>query len=204
LYKNLKSHLCLIDSKFLCLQEIIDKSLTKPGSRKDETNFEQIAGPSNQQGSTTFETKIEKPNSLQHANNYLSDELSFNNLNNSMFNNLKVSVHSLDNCNSCSNHEHFKPQAKPIMTDHVDVLEIARRKAEINAAITSLKTNLVLGVCILLVFTCFFLTPISINSILVTLLKGLIPIVTTISNFVKIQEIVELYWIKYNPFSFKM
>ena len=158
-----------------------------------------MEGASNQQSNTTLETKTNKLDSLQTTNNSKSNEQSFNTLNNSMLINLKVSIHSLDNCNSCSNHEHYQTKPDPIKTNQVDVLEIVRRKAEINAAIVSLKTNLVLGASVIFIFICFFLTSRALNTILVTLLKGLIPIATAILNFVKIQEVYKLYWNKFKP-----
>jgi heme/copper-type cytochrome/quinol oxidase subunit 4 len=175
--------------KFLFLKESND--------RRDERSFQLLEGPSSQPDNTTSKTKNEKLHSLLNGKNHSSTEQSFNNLNNSMLLNLNVLVHSLDNC---------QLQPKPKMTSHVDVLEMVQRKAEIKASITSLITNLVLGVSIILILIHFQLTTYfeaseTSNAILIILLKGLIPIVTAISNFVKMQEVLELYWNKYNPFN---
>ncbi len=73
-------------------------------------------------------------------------------------------------------------------------LEAAKKRsqneAEINAAIRSLKTNLIL--CLMLIFI-FILLPTlnpTFGIIIVSLMKGFIPILTTISNFGKIQNLI--------------
>ena len=179
------------------LQEGDDKIRLKLSSKTDERGFERLQGTSDQHDEATFGTE-----KLLHSNNLTSTEQRFNGLVNSMFENLNVSFNSLENCNSGSQPENIPPQPKPKVADCVDVLEMVRRKAEINSAIISLKTNLVLGVSIIVIFTCFFLISRTLNTIMTTLLKGIIPIATAISNFVKMQDILKLYWNKYNPFSF--
>jgi len=66
----------------------------------------------------------------------------------------------------------------------------SQNEAEINAAIRSLKTNLIL--CLMLIFI-FILLPTlnpTFGIIIVSLMKGFIPILTTISNFGKIQTLI--------------
>jgi hypothetical protein len=147
-------------------------------------------------------TNTEKLNPLQNV----SIENSFNHLNNSMFQNLNVVVHTSDNCNSCSNHEHCQAHPKPHV-DVIDVSEIVRRKAETKAAITSLITNSVLGLSMIAILIHATLTSLfdgseTANYILVILFKGMIPFVTGIANFVKVQEVLILYWNQFNTFSF--
>ena len=72
----------------------------------------------------------------------------------------------------------------------MDVSEIHRYKAEIDAAVTSLKTNAWLGTLIVFIFAGQFIFPVTITSLTITLIKGLTPIVTAIANFAKIQEII--------------
>jgi hypothetical protein len=68
--------------------------------------------------------------------------------------------------------------------------KLSQNEAEINAAIRSLKTNLIL--CLTLIFI-FILLPAlnpTFGIIIVSLMKGFIPILTTISNFGKIQTLI--------------
>ena len=183
-----------------------------------ERNLQLLEGASSQLVNTSntsstnntdnSKTCTEKP--LLTVKNHISIEHSFNNLNNSMFHHLNVVGHSSDHCNSCSNHEHCQGHPKPKITNNdnfVDVSEILRRKAETKAAITSPITNLVLGLSIILILIHVILTSLlraSENStfILIMLVKGMIPIVTGIANFVKVQEVLVAYWHQFNPFSF--
>jgi hypothetical protein len=82
-----------------------------------------------------------------------------------------------------------------------DFIELAQHKTEIKAAIISLKTNLVLGVVIVLLFL-GGVTARSSNTILGALLKGIIPIATAISNFVIVRDILIMFWNKYIPLCF--
>jgi hypothetical protein len=89
----------------------------------------------------------------------------------------------------------------------IDVSEIVQRKAETKAAITSLITNLVLGLSMIAILVHATLTSLfdgseTANYILVILVKGMIPFVTGIANFVKVQEVLILYWNQFNTFSF--
>jgi hypothetical protein len=124
----------------------------------------------------------------------INAEQTFNTVINSSLNGRKVSFQSQDNCNS---HSLIQPKARVIAHQ-----EMVRQKAEINAAIISLKTNLVLGVSIILIYFSSMVTSRDFSIIITTFLKGLIPIVTAISNFVKIQDFLKLYLHKYNPFNF--
>ncbi len=183
-----------------------------------ERNLQLLEGASSQLVNTSntsstnntdnSKTCTEKP--LLNVKNQVSIEHSFNNLNNSMFHHLNVVVHASNNCNSCSNHKHCQGHPKPKITNNdnfVDVSEILRRKAETKSAVTSLITNLVLGLSIILILIHVILTSLfraSENStfILIILVKGMIPIVTGIANFVKVQEVLVAYWHQFNPFSF--
>jgi hypothetical protein len=72
--------------------------------------------------------------------------------------------------------------------------EIERRLAEINAAIRSLKTNLIFCSAFLILF--FSLTILSdpFKVIIASIFKCLVPLLTTIANFVKILDAVSIYW----------
>jgi len=66
--------------------------------------------------------------------------------------------------------------------------------AEIAATARSLKTNLVLSfvfIFILLLLAHFSET---LTVLIISTLKGLVPILTTIANFGKIQNVLALYW----------
>ena len=72
--------------------------------------------------------------------------------------------------------------------------KLAQKKAEINAAIRSLKTNLTL--CFILIMT-FLLMPVlnpTFGTIMISFMKGFVPILTTISNFGKIKNLISSYW----------
>ncbi len=97
------------------------------------------------------------------------------------------------NCNTGS----INPQP----SSSFDFIELAQHKTEIKAAIISLKTNLVLGVVVVLLFL-GGLTARSSNTILGALLKGIIPIATAISNFVIVRDILKMFWNKYVPLCF--
>ncbi len=103
-----------------------------------------MEGPSNQKG--TIQMKKEELNSIQNTNNFTDNEQKLNGLVISSFESLKVSYNSLDNCVSL-----YLPQPKPrrVKDSQFDILEMVRQKAEIKAATVSLKTNLVLGVSII-------------------------------------------------------
>ncbi len=75
-----------------------------------------------------------------------------------------------------------------------DSAELAQRRTEINAAVSSLKTNLLLCVTFLSVFLFAFVLSLILNTLILTILKGLIPVVTTITNFGKVQQIILVYW----------
>jgi hypothetical protein len=71
--------------------------------------------------------------------------------------------------------------------------EITQRKMEINAAILSLKTNLLLCAIFLFVFVFTFVLPQALSIIIITTLKGHIPVLTSVANFGKIQQIFTVY-----------
>jgi hypothetical protein len=123
------------------LQDSNKKSQLKHGRKTGETSME---GPSNQKG--TIQMKKEELNSIQNTNNFTDNEQKLNGLVISSFESLKVSYNSLDNCVSL-----YLPQPKPrrVKDSQFDILEMVRQKAEIKAATVSLKTNLVLGVSII-------------------------------------------------------
>jgi hypothetical protein len=72
--------------------------------------------------------------------------------------------------------------------------KLEQKKGEINAAIRSLKTNLTL--CFILIMT-FLLMPVlnpTFGILMISLMKGFVPILTTILNFGKIQNLILSYW----------
>jgi hypothetical protein len=72
--------------------------------------------------------------------------------------------------------------------------KLEQKKGEINAAIRSLKTNLTL--CFILIMT-FLLMPVlnpTFGNIMISFMKGFVPILTTISNFGKIKKLISSYW----------
>ena len=71
--------------------------------------------------------------------------------------------------------------------------EMTQRRMEINAAILSLKTNLLLCAIFLFVFVFTFVLPQTLSIIIITTLKGQIPVLTSVANFGKIQQIFTVY-----------
>jgi hypothetical protein len=69
--------------------------------------------------------------------------------------------------------------------------ELKQRLKEINSAVRSLKTNLVLTSILSTVFVVGSVYSNNVGSVVSTLAKGLFPILTTIPNFVKVQELVQ-------------
>jgi hypothetical protein len=72
-----------------------------------------------------------------------------------------------------------------------------RRSAEIDAAVRTLKTNLALMATLVLIYITYFgyLTDTSVVSVY----KALIPVLTTVANFGKVQEVVEKYANHFSP-----
>jgi hypothetical protein len=73
-----------------------------------------------------------------------------------------------------------------------DDIELKRQMAEIESAIKSLKTNLILTSALCISFISATVISNTIGSVVFTFLKGLFPILTTISNFNKVQDLLKL------------
>ncbi len=69
-----------------------------------------------------------------------------------------------------------------------------RRLAEINAAILSLKTNLILCFAFCILFCCLSIISDPLKVLITSLFKTLVPLLTTITNFGKILNAVYVYW----------
>jgi hypothetical protein len=69
-----------------------------------------------------------------------------------------------------------------------------RRSAEISAAVRSLHTNLFLCVTFVFAYSMFAFLPDMAIVVIVSVMKGVTPIVTALVNFGKIQTVVKLYW----------
>ena len=74
--------------------------------------------------------------------------------------------------------------------------EQERLRTEINASIRSLETNIVLAVLFIVTFLVAAIFSDSTSLIILTLLKGATPILSTMANFVKIQQLFVSYWIR--------
>ena len=75
-----------------------------------------------------------------------------------------------------------------------DLLERKRIDSEIKTTFRSLKTNFLLTSAFLATFLSAFLLPNCINVVLSSIVKGMVPILTTITNFGKIQNLFESYF----------
>jgi hypothetical protein len=71
-------------------------------------------------------------------------------------------------------------------------IELKRQMAEIDSAIKSLKTNLILTTALCISFSSATVISNIIGSVVFTFLKGLFPILTTVSNFNKVQDLLKL------------
>ena len=76
----------------------------------------------------------------------------------------------------------------------VDVVELAKVKSQLNAAETSLKTNTILTVVIVFMFASSAVFSPGVNTINITIVKGLLPLAIAVVNFVKIQQLLVDYW----------
>ena len=72
-------------------------------------------------------------------------------------------------------------------------LERKRIEKEINAALKSLKTNLLLTFAFLVLFLILFFLPNSISVFVISVAKGVIPLMTSITNFDKITNLFHSY-----------
>ena len=67
-------------------------------------------------------------------------------------------------------------------------------RLEICAAVRSLKTNILLSFALLVIFSCLALFSDTINVVMSTSTRAFVPIVTTLANFVKVQNVFLIYW----------
>ena len=72
----------------------------------------------------------------------------------------------------------------------------AQRRSEINSATNSLKTNLILSSFYILLFLSLPVVNPVLSMIVVSLLKSLVPVLTTISNFEKAKWLLTFRWMK--------
>jgi len=86
------------------------------------------------------------------------------------------------------------PEAPPDDLNDLTTLNAQeKRSSQINAAIKSLETNLILSICIaLIIFAAYSYSHASVVVVL-SLVKGSAPILTTVANFGKIQEMIWFY-----------
>jgi hypothetical protein len=80
----------------------------------------------------------------------------------------------------------------PATNIETDDIELKQQMAEIECAIKSLKTNLILTSVLYISFISATLISNTIGSVVFTFLKGLFPILTTVSNFNKVQDLLKL------------
>ena len=76
---------------------------------------------------------------------------------------------------------------------NVSIVNLEKEKSEIVSAARSLKTNIILTSIVFLIFVCLAFVSDSFNIFIGSAMKGLIPILTTIANFGKIQTVLLLY-----------
>jgi hypothetical protein len=68
------------------------------------------------------------------------------------------------------------------------------REAEINAAVQSLKTNLILCATFVVAYSSFSFMPDLAIVLIVSVMKSVTPIVTALVNFGKLWTVAKLYW----------
>lgn len=73
--------------------------------------------------------------------------------------------------------------------------ELETQRTEVDAAIRSLGTNIVLAITIIVTFLFTFIFPFE-SFIILTVLKGLTPILSTVANFGKIRQLIMVYWVR--------
>jgi hypothetical protein len=79
-------------------------------------------------------------------------------------------------------------------TPNLSDAEWDKMNAEIMTAIRSMKTNLLLSSTFLFIFFALAMFTDTFNVLICSFLKCLVPVLTTIANFGKIQHILLLYW----------
>ena len=77
-------------------------------------------------------------------------------------------------------------------------MERKRIEKEINSALKSLKTNLLLTLAFLVLFLILYLLPNLISAVLISVAKGMIPLMTSITNFDKIKNLFHSYIAKFS------
>jgi hypothetical protein len=80
----------------------------------------------------------------------------------------------------------------PAINIETNDIELKWQMAEIDSAIKSLKTNLILTSMLSISFASATVISNTIGSVVFTFLKGLFPILTTVSNFNKVQDLLKL------------
>ncbi len=90
-----------------------------------------------------------------------------------------------------------------VSTDATDQFQIAseskeleKERTEINTSMRSLETNMILAVTIIGTFLVSVIFSNNTSLIILTVLKGFAPILTTIANFGKIQQLIVALWIR--------
>ena len=89
--------------------------------------------------------------------------------------------------------ERLDVERRDVERRDVERRDAERREAEINAAIRSLKTNLSLCATFVFSYSMFTFMPDLLIVLVVSLMKGITPIVTAVVNFGKLQSVVKQY-----------
>jgi hypothetical protein len=127
-------------------------------------------------------------NSVKNIGNYMENE---NQNQTSGFK--KETAKAINPCDGNLNDLHRISEQKSYQEDE-NAKAMQRRLAEINAAILSLKTNLILCFAFCILFFCLSNISDPLKVLFTSLFKTLVPLLTTITNFGKILNAVFIYW----------
>ena len=89
---------------------------------------------------------------------------------------------------------HQQQQLQSQSSLEVEAKQLERYNAEVNAAMRSLKTNITLSIVFFIVFILISFLSETAKIFVVSGLKGFAPVLSTMANFGKIQQVFLLYW----------
>ena len=98
-----------------------------------------------------------------------------------------------DQCTEASSHIGMQDFLGNSDDNFPSYLERKRIVGEINSTLRSLETNLILTSAFLVILLVLFLLPNIISVVVISVMKGMIPLMTSISNFGKVKNLFQNY-----------
>jgi len=157
-------------------------------------------GISNQDFTQQLGISVVNLRNQEHAsNNTFSDTLQQPDGNGQNLNEFEPDVGIENHCTDshASVDQHSVENLSDFLSNMDGSADAERCEAEIDAAVRSLKTNLILSLVFVAITSCMSFMADNVVFVIISLLKGITPIVTAVVNFGKLQVVVRLYWAKY-------